>query len=229
MYSIYFLFSLLQKRNTLVYHESMPRKTLALLVGLVLVTIILFIIALQTGKKQPQQMQQKKIQATPTPDVAHTVLAMSPEVVEVGSGRAGSVDVVIDTSDNDVTAVQLELLYDPTMLSNVKIVSGPAFQNPLVLINQNDPITGRYTYAYGVQPNQKTVEGQGVVAKITFIARGVAGKQSQIIMQPTSLVTAKGVAGTVLKSGTGATIVIAAPTTKTTTTTPKVAAPTTAQ
>jgi hypothetical protein len=205
-------FPLLQKRNKLVYHESMPRKTLALLVGLVLVTIILFVIALQTGKQAPK-MDQAKVQATPTPDVAHTILTMSPELVQVASGKVGSVDVMIDTSDNEVTAVQLELLYDPTVLTNVKVVSGPALPNPNVLINKNDPATGKYTYAYGVQPNQPTVKGTGVVAKITFTARGTAGKQSQIILQETSLATARGVAGSVLKSGTGATIVISSPTT----------------
>lgn len=186
----------------------MPRKTLALLVGLILVTVILFIIALQTGKNMPPPGEKTLAQATPTPDVAHTTLTMSPDIAEVVSGRQSSVDVLIDTSDNEVTAVQLELLYDPTMLSNVKVSSGPLFPNPLVLIDKNDRTTGRYTYAYGVQPNQSRVTGQGVVATITFTARGVAGRQSQIIMQPTSLVTATGVAGSVLKEGKGATVVI---------------------
>ncbi len=190
----------------------MPRKTLALLVGLVLVTVILFIVALQTGKNATK-MDQAKVQATPTPDVAHTVLSMSPELVQVATGKPGSVDVMIDTSDNEVTAVQLELLYDPTMISNVKVVSGPVLPNPNVLIDKNNPTTGRYTYAYGIQPNQPTVKGKGVVAKITFTARGTAGKQSQIIIQETSLATARGTAGTVLKSSTGATVVIASPTT----------------
>lgn len=185
----------------------MPRKTLALLVGLVLVTVILFIIALQTGNKATR-MEQAKVQATPTPDVAHTTLTMSPELVQVAAGRQGSVDVMIDPSDNQVTAVQLELMYDPSMISNVKVVAGPAIPNPNVLINKDDPKTGKYTYAYGIQPNQPTVNKKGVAAKITFTARGTAGKQSQIIMDKSSLVTARGVAGTVLKSGTGATVVI---------------------
>lgn len=199
----------------------MPRKTLFLLVGLVLVTIVLFIIALQTGNNQSQRTDQANVQATPTPDVAHTILSMSPEVVEVANGRQGSIDVMIDTSDNQVTGVQLELLYDPTMLSNVKVVSGPALPNPNVLLDKNDPQTGRYTYAYGIQPNQPTVRGQGVVARITFTARGTAGKQSQIILHPTTIVTATGVGGTVFKEGTGATVVITAPTaTQTRQTTP---------
>ncbi len=197
----------------------MPRKTLALLVGLILVTIILFIIALQTGKNQQKQMQQAQVQATPTPDVRHTTLSMSPAVIQVAPGGVGTADVMANTSDNQITAVQLELMYDPTVLSNVKVTVGPAFANPVVLIDKDNPTTGKYTYAYGIQPGQKPVNGQLNVAKITFTARGVLGKQSQIIMQPTTLVTARGVPGTVLKTGTGATVVISN-TTPTKTTTP---------
>lgn len=215
----------------MIYDKHMPRKTLFLLVGLILVTIVLFIVALQTGNKQSLKTEQANVQATPTPDVARTVLSMSPEVALVPSGRTGSVDVMIDTSDNEVTGVQLELLYDPTMLSNVKVVAGPLVPNPLVLTDKNSPSTGTYTFAYGVPLNQPTITGKGVVATITFTARGVAGKQSQIIMQPTSIVTATGVSGTVLKEGTGATVVIAAPTgtqTRQTTTTVTSPIPTTA-
>lgn len=188
----------------------MPRKTLFLLIGLILVTIVLFVVALQTGKQAPK-MDQAKIQATPTPDVAHTILSMSPGLVEVATGRQASVDVMIDPSDNPVSGVQLELLYDPTMISNVKVVSGPALPNPNVLIDKNDAQTGKYTYAYGIQPSQPAVKEKGVVAKITFTARGTVGKQSQIIMHPTTIVTATGVASSVLKMGTGATVVIVAP------------------
>lgn len=186
----------------------MPRKTLALILGLVLVTVILFIIAIQTGKNQTNQMEQAKLQATPTPDVAHTVLSMSPDPVEVVSGVTGTVSVNIDPSDNPVTAIQLEILYDPTMLSNVKVTPGPLFSTGVGLINKNDVQTGRYTYAVGISPSQNPVSEKGVAALISFVPRGVPGKQSQIILQPTSLATARGVASSVLKSGKGATVVI---------------------
>lgn len=182
----------------------MPRKTLALIFGLVLVTIILFIIALQTGKQT--QVPQNKMVASPTPDVAHSVLSLSPDPVAVAPGTQGTVDVIIDASDNAVTAVQLELMYDPTTLTNMKITPGPLFKNAVVLINKNDAKTGRFTYAFGIQPNQATVTGTGAVATITFTARGALGKQSQITVLPTSLVTARGVATSVLKMSTGTTV-----------------------
>lgn len=183
----------------------MPKKTLALIVGLVLVTIILFIIALQTGKQQTQ-VPQNKMTVSPTPDVAHSVLSLSPNPLEVAPGTQGTVDVMIDASDNAVTAVQLELMYDPTTLTAMKITPGPLFKNAVVLINKNDTKTGRFTYAFGIQPNQGTITGTGAVATITFTARGVSGKQSQITVLPTSLVTARGVATSVLKTSSGTTV-----------------------
>lgn len=207
----------------MVYHEGMPRKTLTLILGLVLVTIILFIIALQTGK-QPAQQTAQNAQPTPARDVAHTLLSMSPDPVEVVSGGIGTINVEMDTSDNPVTAVQLELLYDPTIVSNVKVTPGPLFTSGVPLINRNNGQTGRLTYALGISPSQKPISGKGIAAIVTFTARGVAGKQSQLILQPTSLVTARGVASSVLKSGKGATVVIGTGTTNTVTTAPVVSA-----
>lgn len=197
----------------LVYDEYMPRKTLALIVGLVLVTIILFIIALNTGERQTstQTMQQPTTQPTPTP-IAHTTLTLSPNPVDLLSGKQGTVDVMIDTSDNKVTAVQLELIYDPLIIGNLKIVPGKLLPNAVVLINKNDAKTGRMTYAFGIAPNQPTVNGKGVVATITFTARGALGTQSSLTLLPTTLVTAQGVSDSVLKSSSGTVVNIVTPT-----------------
>src|SRR3989344_4533309 len=94
----------------------MPRKTLALISGLVLVTVVLFFIALKTSKQsqQPQQPRVSPVVSQPSPMVpAHTLLSLSPDSVNVAPGQQGKVDVTIDTSDNAITAVQLELEYDP--------------------------------------------------------------------------------------------------------------------
>jgi len=194
----------------LVYDGCMPRKTLALISGLVLVTVILFIIALRTGQQAQQQPanQPPPQQTQPTADVAHTVLTMSPNPLDVAPGTEGTISVDVDTADNPVTAVQLELMYDPTMLTNVVVTPGPLFKGSVVLINKNNPTTGKYTYAFGIQPSQQTVKGTGTVATITFTAKGTVGKQSQITLLPTSLVTARGVATSVLKMGSGTTVVL---------------------
>ncbi|MEK7571046.1 MAG: cohesin domain-containing protein [Patescibacteria group bacterium] len=193
----------------------MPKKTLALISGLVLVTIILFIVAFNANRQQQEQQSQivpssaPIAQGTPAPSVpAHSVLSLSPNPLAVAPGQQGKIDVAIDTSDNDVTAVQLELSYDPTLVSNVQLTPGALFENPVVLINKVNAQEGKVTYAVGITPNRPTLKGTGSVATITFTAKGQIGSQAQFNLLPTTLVTARGVAQSVLKSSTGTTIII---------------------
>ncbi len=188
----------------------MSRKTLALISGLVLVTLVLFVIALRSNQGTPKTNvvpTETAMEPSPTESVAHSVLSLSPNPVNVQAGGRGTVEVNIDTSDNAVTAAQLEIAYDPEVLSNVVVTPGPLFQNAVVLINKNDPATGRFTYAFGRTPGQTPVTGTGVVATISFTARA-ATSPSQLTLLPASLVTARGVANSVLKSSTGTEIIV---------------------
>jgi hypothetical protein len=192
----------------------MPRKTLALISGLVLVTVILFIVALKNNTTTPTSIPlptpiTTQSQATPIVPV-HSVLSLSPNPVTVTAGKQGSVAVNIDTSDNEVTAIQLEIAYDPNFITNVKVTPGVIFENPVLLINKNIVKEGRYTYAYGIMPNHPTIKGVGAVATITFTALNKSGP-SQLALLPTSLVTAQGVSESVLKSASGTLIEVLPP------------------
>lgn len=186
----------------------MPKKTIALIIGLVLVTIILFVIALNNTNQniKPQQKNEQMAQKPEPSSVAKTVLTMSPASASVIPGKQSSIDVVMNPSGNAVTAVQLELQYNPTELGNIVVTPGPLFLNPVVLINNNNTKTGRITYAFGIQPNQQTISGTGTVATITFTGKGKIGTRAQLEILPTSLVTARGIATSVLKSATGTVI-----------------------
>lgn len=197
-------------------NTDMPKKTLALIVGLVIVTVILFVIAV-SNNKGPQKEGEQALQPSPT-SAAQTVLSMSPASVSVAPGKQGSVEVAMNPYGNAVTAVQLELQYDPTLMSNVVVTPGTLFTNPVVLINTNNTQTGRVTYAFGIQPNQQTVSGQGTVATVTFTGKGKAGQQAQLSLLPNSLVTARGIASSVLKSATGAVVTFDAQAVQTTNT-----------
>lgn len=189
----------------------MPKKTLALISGLVLVTVVLFVIALKSNQQSTQapstSTPSTATQPSPTVSMAHSVLSLSPNPVTVVPGVQGKVDVNIDTSDNAVTAVQLEIAYDPKVLSNVQVTPGSLFQNSIALINKNNPTTGRFTYAFGRTPSQEPVSGKGAVATISFTAKASA-QPSQLTLLPTTLVTARGVATSVLKSSTGTQVIV---------------------
>ena len=137
--------------------------------------------------------------------------------MNVMPGQTSTAQVSIDTSVDNVTAIQLELGYDPNILSNVKIVPGPFFKSPQVIYEKNDPIKGRYTYMYGITPSGQPLKGTGVVATITFTVKaGTAGKQTQLGLLPESLVTARGVADSVLLKSNGALLNVTASGTNTT-------------
>jgi len=189
----------------------MPRKTLALISGLVILTVILFIIALRSSQQTTRvSTQPTAMQPQPT-SPAHSVLTLSPNPVTVSQGQQGSINVNITTSDNQVTAIQLEIGYDPNVVSNLQVTPGPLFhQQPVVLINKNNTQTGRMTYAFGISPDTQPINGTGVVATITFTAIGKAGQQSQLALLPTTLVTARGVAQSVLKSASGTIVSVVA-------------------
>jgi hypothetical protein len=182
----------------------MPKKTLILISGLVLVTVVLFVFALRSNNQQnvtPVATQPTSAVSVSPETPAHSILAISPNPVTVQPGQEGTAEVTIDTADNNVTAVQLEIAYDPTIIGNIQLKPGSLFENSVVLINKNNAQTGRFTYAFGITPNHSTVKGIGTVATITFI--GKKAGQSQLSLLPASLITARGVKNSVLKSATG--------------------------
>lgn len=180
----------------------MPRKTLALISGLIVVVIILFAVALNSNENKTATVKKTVTQPTPTTP-AHTTLNLSPNPVVVAPGKQGSVEVNIDTSDNQVTAIQLEIAYDPNIITNIKVSPGPLFANAVMLMNHNKKTAGRYVYALGIMPNSPTINGNGQAATITFTAIGKAGQTSQLALLPTSLATARGISNSVLKQTSG--------------------------
>ena len=212
----------------------MSKKTLALIVSLVILTAALLIIALRTNNQQPQTPGEETAQATPTPP-AESVLTITPDVIDLSAGATGqqTVNVAIDTGTNQVTAVQLELGYDPSVIRNVTVTPGTFFTSPTVLINNNDTEEGRVSYALGIAPTQDPRSGSGTVATISFtVEANATDTETEITLLPRSLVTARGVGPSVLKSASGVQVILPTGTTQTTqpttqTTTAPTAAPTT--
>jgi hypothetical protein len=176
----------------------MSKRTLILIVLLVIVSGALLYTAAYQGQKQTEQM------ATPmiTPVInAHTVLSLSPSTT-----AANSVDIAIDSMGDNVTAVQAELVYDPTKITNVKVVQGTFFTTPIVLFNQIDQKTGRVSYAIGIQPLDQPKKGAGTVATVSYtLIPGVKGPVTLTFL-PKTKVTAEGVAQSVLKTANSITL-----------------------
>lgn len=177
----------------------MSKRTLFLIFALFIITFALLMLAIY----QPQAS--KVAQTTPTPKepVAQTTLSFgSPAIATTSSALTldYSLPINITTGKNKVTAVQLELQYDPLILTDVEVVPGPFFANPDILLDQIDVETGRISYAFGVGLTDKGIAGKGIVANLTFSTRAASTpKKTAIIFLPKTIVTAEGINESVLK------------------------------
>lgn len=187
----------------------MSKKTLALILGLIILTILLLIVALNQGKNLQNQNgatpSETSENEAPTPP-ADTTLMISPNPVVMPTAGQGTAEVSIDTGGNEITAVQLEMSYDPTKIANVDITPGSFLPSPVVLLREIDEQEGRITYALAITPAQIPVKGQGAVATITFTQLPGTSGQTQLQLLPKSLVTANGTTKSVLKSAVGTTV-----------------------
>jgi len=176
----------------------MPKKTLILILLLVLVTIALLVVALLPAIKFPSTTPK----ALPALTYAQTTLSLS-KPVSLGLNSYSS-DVVIASGNNKTTAVQLELSYDPQVLTNVDIKTGPFFTTPVVLLKKIDAVNGQISYALGINSTQKATNGNGVVATITFsTVAATTATQTPINFELKTAATAVGYAQSVLKETSG--------------------------
>lgn len=188
-----------------------PKNTVILIVLLIVVTGALVYLAWPkpTTTTTNTTPSTPSAAVNPTPKaVVETVLSLSPNPVVVVSSGSASVNVDINTGTNVVTAVQLELTYDPTKIGSVDIklpTSNPFFPNPITLLKRVDSTKGTVSFAFGIAPSAKGIQGMGTVANITFRPLAKTGA-TEIVVLPTTQVTAEGQIISVLKSSTGATI-----------------------
>lgn len=137
--------------------------------------------------------QPKKIQAT---------AVIYPDVDKYLNGQ--QVTIMIDSRKNAITAVQLELKYDSTILSNVKVVpvsSDEAFfkgqSDHLVLFNKQDVKLGRISYAVGISPSSLSRAGIGKLAILSYTKKPNT-PQATITFLPKTRATQANFSGTVL-------------------------------
>jgi len=185
----------------------MTKQTFGLLAVLVLITgaLVYFAVSTPGGKKIEQQTS---VVAKPTETPGHTALAFSPNPVSVSSS-SGSIDVNVDSGGDALTGVQLELSYDPLVLTSVQLAPAGFFDNSSILINKIDTTNGKVSYAIVIPPTGKAKKGAGTVATLKFTANVSVAKQTVIKFLPKSLATAEGISKSVLKTTQDVTIIFA--------------------
>jgi hypothetical protein len=183
----------------------MPKRTLILILVLIIVTVGLVWLSVYTVPGQ----KTTPIAKTPTvlPFAKTTITLSSSPTATFTNPDVYVLDSMISTEDNKITAVQLELSYDPKALTKVDILPGTFFKDPVVLLKNIDEKNGRISYAIAIKMGQQAVGGTGTIAQIQFSPLpGSNLTTTSISFLPKTKVSAQGEAKTVLKSALGTTI-----------------------
>src|SRR3990167_10921912 len=178
--------------------NSSLNKTWLLVAGLVILTVALLVVSLNSKNFPGLPTSSKDVKT----DFAHTSLAISDEPRTGTASGTYEVDINIETKDNEVTGAQLELVFDPKVLTKVDIRPGDFLNDPVILIKDIDSQNGRITYVFGNKPGQKAVKGKGKVAVISFSKAGQ--EQTNINFLPHTAVSAPGYNQSVLRNTTSA-------------------------
>lgn len=180
--------------------KGMPRQTIAFVTFLIIVTIVLLGLAVYTQKPGAPT---PTVEKPTSPSYAHTSLRLTPPVNTPALPNSYTSNVTIATEGDKITAAQLELSYDPKVLTNVQIKPGTFIKNPVVLLKKVDQTNGRISLAIGIPLGGTPPTGKGTVATITFDEVKTATGSTILDFLPKTAVTAEGIAQSVLKSSTG--------------------------
>jgi len=121
---------------------------------------------------------------------------------------------VVRSGNNRITAVQLEMTFDPELVTDITLEpasESTSFFDPSspVLFNKTDYANGRISYAVGISPNKAAKTGTGVLVHLTFkLKPNTASSSSQITFLGKTMVTEAGSTGSVLKNTSPLTILL---------------------
>jgi hypothetical protein len=196
----------------------MPKKTTILIVILAIITGILIVVAIRSDQTQEfgkKLMTNGAATATPVVIRPYASLYFSTPLIDITRGTtAQAVDIMVDAKDKSVAGAQVELTYDPTVITNVTLtplVPNQFFgKNPIVLINSVDKTQGRISYAISISLNDSEKTGRGSIGQLSFTVNKFSGVPStRITFLPKSAVTTQATKFSVLDTTTPLQIVLA--------------------
>lgn len=153
---------------------------------LLLITAVLIFAAVTTKRENLPG-------AVPSPSIEpYALLSFSPEILNITDSSASAtqtVDIVLDTNGKGAFGAQIELQYDPQVITNVKLTTpnNPFFgTSSAELINIISQEEGRATYAIGISPNENEKKGVGAIATLSFTVDTSRNRSTEITILPIS-------------------------------------------
>ncbi len=178
---------------------SKLNKTPLLIAGLVILTGVLLALSINS-RKSPTTPGSGEIKK----DFANSSLIFSDEIRQSTSSGIYEMDIIIDSGDNKITGVQIELDFDPEILTEFDLTAGDFLSEPQLILKEIDNENGRASFVLGIKPEQKSVSGKGIIATVSFSKNG--NDPAFINFLPQTLVSAQGFDQSVLKETISAVI-----------------------
>jgi hypothetical protein len=145
----------------------MPKKLLVLIIiFLFVIGGFLFVTFTYSKKSSFPSFSLKKI--TPTPETAST-LTFSPNPLTAPIGATTSANIVLESQGALPKILQLEIEYDPLILTHMSILPANLSDNQAVLLNKINPNTGRISYAIDISRNTTSKGEPQIVATLQFL------------------------------------------------------------
>lgn len=198
----------------------MPRKTTILIIVLAIITGILIFLAVRSDNSLSQNNTiQQKATPEPTSVVPFATLGFETALIDASNKSTNQkVKIIIDTQNKPVAGAQIELSYDPLLISNVKFdkPETPFFgKDANILINSVDPTLGRASYAVGINSSSEQKVGLGTVVDLSFTANTSSLEQNTMIkfIDKSAISTLNSLGSSVLKSTTPLQVVLKKPST----------------
>ena len=110
----------------------------------------------------------KSTVTTPLPN-AQTKLFFSPNFLKLSAQSPYEVAIMINTGENTISQAQVEIQYDPKVVTVIAVRPGEFVRNTLPLVNKNDARRGRIEFAVGLPEGEQPLNGTGPLAVITII------------------------------------------------------------
>jgi hypothetical protein len=149
-------------------------------IGVVVLIVILgsYALLLSSRSLPAQQETVKNTPITPSPAVhAETDLYFLSPATQVTGGKQTEVKLMIDTHENKVAQVQLELRYNPQELTILSLRPGDYFPQSILLLNEIDEKRGRVNFALTIPENLPEKTGRGELVTL-IISRPIDASES---------------------------------------------------
>lgn len=142
-------------------------------------------------------------------------IAFSPETLTMSpASTSGSVDVLVTTGSNPITGAQVEITYDPDVITNVE-VENPDASNSLLgapgtytNLFTDTETPGKIEFSRGISLSGKEANGTGSIGKISFTIIPGAQPTTQMTFGPRTAVTTSSTTESILNTTTPLTITL---------------------